>query len=156
MYRGFPTQPRLMTPFRGNDQPGPLSIPATFFQEEFRLILSEAQNGLSFDPERDGVFAQSDRCFVSLMGGFTHALATILWQMRMVWSFPDFGFPEGSIFRQSKPSTDGPGHPSLILPLGMIPVVVTRVQGDESLVFSASISYVFWALETKKCHCFNH
>ena len=33
------------------------SFPATLFQEEFRLILSEAQNGLSFDPERDGVFA---------------------------------------------------------------------------------------------------
>jgi hypothetical protein len=33
-----------------------LRIPATF-QEEFRLIMSEAQNGLSFDPERDGVFA---------------------------------------------------------------------------------------------------
>ena len=39
--------------------------------------------------------------YVFLMGGFTHALATILWQMRMVWSFRDFGFPEGSIFRPS-------------------------------------------------------
>ena len=27
-------------------------------QEEFRLILSEAQSGLSFDPERDGVATQ--------------------------------------------------------------------------------------------------
>ena len=40
----------------------PTSLPnmalALPLQEEFRLILSEAQSGLSFDPERDGVATQ--------------------------------------------------------------------------------------------------
>ena len=99
------------------------------------MILSEAQNGLSFDPERDGVFALRATAVLFFLWGiytcFSYNIVN-LWQMRMVWSFPDFGFPW--VYFQTKPSTDGPGHPSLILPLGMIPVVVTRVQGDESLV----------------------
>ena len=57
-----------MTPFRYNV--GFAENPrATFFQEEFRLIMSEAQNGLSFDPERDGVFALRATAVLSFLWG---------------------------------------------------------------------------------------
>ena len=39
-------------------QEWPSNFLPPFFQEEFRLILSEPQSGLSFDAERDGVATQ--------------------------------------------------------------------------------------------------